>query len=113
MSTTIFKKDNAMSSHHEWAEEVTARHDALKPYAPENGQPLRFKVGDPVIYTNPAGIEFPLRITGFYRRPASPDAMYANGARYLLDWECPWFPVRQSCLRPDESRAVQALEAKA
>ena len=37
-----------MSSHHEWAEEVTARHDATKPFAPENGQPLRFKAGDPV-----------------------------------------------------------------
>ncbi|MBO0501830.1 hypothetical protein KXR69_26435 [Ralstonia holmesii] len=102
-----------MSSHWEWAEQVTAQHDAEKPFAPENGQPLRFKVGDPVIYTNPAGLEFALRVTGFYERPASPDGMYAKGARYLLDWECPWFPVVESCLRLDESRAVQELEPTA
>jgi hypothetical protein len=64
---------------------------------------LRFKAGDPVIYTNPAGIEFPLRVTGFYQRPASPCGQYANGARYLLDWDCPWFPVPESRLRLDES----------
>lgn len=88
-----------MSSHWEWAEEVTAQHDAQKPFAPENGQPLRFGIGDAVIFTNDAGIEFPLRVTGFYKRPASPDGMYARGARYLLDWDCPWFPVAESCLR--------------
>lgn len=89
-----------MSSHHEWAERVTAQHDAAKPFAPENGQPLRFKVGDSVIYTNDAGIDFPLRVTGFYQRPASPDGMYANGGRYLLNWECPWFPASEAKLRP-------------
>lgn len=94
-----------MSSHHEWVEEVTAQHDAEKPYAPENGRALRFKVGDPVICKNPYGIEFALRITGFYLRPALPCGRYANGARYLLDWDCPWFPVEESCLRLDESRA--------
>ena len=48
-----------------------------------------------------------------YERPAAPDGMYAKGARYLLDWECPWFPVVESCLRLDESRAVQELEPTA
>jgi hypothetical protein len=43
---------NAMSSHHDYIIEITAQHDALKPFAPENGQPLRFKIGDAVIYTN-------------------------------------------------------------
>ena len=94
-----------MSSHHEWVQEVAEQHDKQKPYAPENGQPLSFKIGDPVIYKNPAGIEFPLRVIGFYQRPALPDGMYANGARYLLDWDCPWFPVAESGLRLDESRA--------
>lgn len=98
-----------MSSHHEWAEEATARHDAQKPFAPENGQPLQFKAGEPVIYTNPAGIEFALRVTGLYERPASPDGMYANGARYLLDWDCHWFPVAESRLRLDESRTEQEV----
>ncbi|MBH8992892.1 hypothetical protein I5K20_31640, partial [Pseudomonas aeruginosa] len=30
---------NAMSSHHDYIIEITAQHDALKPFAPENGQP--------------------------------------------------------------------------
>ena len=38
-----------MSSHHDYIIEITAQHDALKPFAPENGQPLRFKIGDAVI----------------------------------------------------------------
>ncbi len=46
------------------------------------------------------------------REPASmsagvADGMYANGARYLLDWDCPWFPVAESRLRLDESRTEQ------
>lgn len=94
-----------MSSHHQWAEEVTAQHDEKKPFAPENGQPLRFKLGDPVIYTNPAGVGFPLRVAGFYQRPDMPDGMYATGARYLLDWGCPWFPVTEASLSLDASRA--------
>ena len=102
-----------MSSHHDYILEITAEHDAFKPFPPENGQPLKFKAGDPVIYTNPAGLEFALRVTGFYERPASPDGMYAKGARYLLDWDCPWFPVPESRLRLDESRAVPELEAAA
>ena len=95
-----------MSSHWSWVEEFSARHDAHKPFAPENGQPLQFKAGDPVIYTNPAGVEFALRIGGFYERPASPDGMYAMGARYLLEWDCPWYPVVESRLRLDESRVA-------
>jgi hypothetical protein len=98
-----------MSSHNEWVAKVAAQHDAQKPFAPENGQPLRFKVGDPVIYTTPYGAELFLRVSGFYERPASPNARYANGARYLLDWECPWFPVSESCLRLDESRAEREV----
>ena len=41
-----------MSSHWEWMEEVIRKHDAEHPFAPENGQPLKFKPGDKVIYTN-------------------------------------------------------------
>jgi hypothetical protein len=91
-----------MSSHHEWAEEVTAQHDAEKPFAPENGQPLRFNVGDSVIYTTPSGIEFRYCITGFYRRPDVPCGLYARGARYLVDSNSPWMPVSESSLRPCE-----------
>ena len=28
-----------MSSHHDYIIEITAQHDALKPFAPENGSP--------------------------------------------------------------------------
>ncbi|MGY6272139.1 hypothetical protein ACXIUT_20815 [Achromobacter denitrificans] len=89
-----------MSSHHEWVEKVVALHDARKPFAPENGHPLRFQAGDPVIYTNPAGVQFRLRVLDFYR-PAHPCALYAFGARYLLDSDSPWMPVSENSLRPD------------
>jgi len=38
-----------MSSHHDYILEITAEHDAFKPFPPENGQPLRFALGDAVI----------------------------------------------------------------
>ncbi|UOB04352.1 hypothetical protein [[Acidovorax] ebreus] len=56
-----------MSSHHDYILEITAEHDAFKPFPPENGQPLRFALGDAVIYTNGFGAQFRCRVTGFYR----------------------------------------------
>lgn len=91
-----------MSSHHDWTIEISAQHDALKPFAPENGQPLRFAIGEAVIYTNDAGLQFRLRVAGFYR-PAGLSGLYARGARYLLDSSSPWMPVSESSLRPDGS----------
>lgn len=88
-----------MSSHWDYEKRVCEQHDRERPFAPENGEPLRFAVGDEVIFTNDAGIEFPLRVTGFYR-PEGPCSLYATGRRYLLDWSCPWFPVREASLRP-------------
>lgn len=97
-----------MSSHHDWVIAVTEEHDRLKPFAPENGQPLRFKIGDEVIYTNNYGVQFKLRVTGFYK-PKGLCGLYARGARYLLDMDCYWFPVNESSLR----RASQKTENKA
>jgi hypothetical protein len=91
-----------MSSHHDWAEEVIADHDAKKPFAPENGQPLRFSVGDRVIYTNDGGAEFRQTITGLYI-PVGPSSQYALGKRYLIDSSCPWMPVAESSLRLDDT----------
>nr|WP_284306729.1 hypothetical protein [Hydrogenophaga electricum] len=91
-----------MSSHHDYILEITAQHDALKPFAPENGQPLRFAIGDAVIFTNEFGAQFRLRVTGFYR-PTGLSGMYVRGARYLLDSSSPWMPVAESSLRPDNS----------
>ena len=91
-----------MSSHHDYIIGITARHDALKPFAPESGQPLRFKIGDAVIYTNEYGVEFQCRVTGFFL-PSRPCGLYALGARYLLDTSSPWMPVSEISLRPDDS----------
>lgn len=90
-----------MSSHWEWCDEVVAAHDRDKPFSPENGEPLKFEIGDPVIFTNDYGVCFRLRITGFYH-PEKPCALYATGSRYMVDSDSPWFPVKESALRLDE-----------
>ena len=64
-------------------------------FAPENGQSLKFKIGDRIVYTNPQGVKFNLKVTGFYKKMSNDDAMYAKGARYLLDWDCPWYPAEE------------------
>ena len=91
-----------MASHHDWIIAISAQHDALKPFASENGQPLRFAIGDAVVYTNDAGLQFRCRVTGFYR-PTGRCGLYALGARYLLNSDSPWMPVWESELRHDES----------
>lgn len=93
-----------MSSHHEWVIRVVAEHDAKKPFAPENGVALKFKVDDDVIYTNDYGVSFRFKITGFYSEPTC--ALYANGARYLVNSSSPWFPVSESALRHVDDVAV-------
>ena len=90
-----------MSSHHDYILEITAEHDAFKPFPPENGQPLRFALGDAVIYTNEFGAQFRCRVTGFYR-PSGLSGLYARGARYLLDSSSPWMPVSEASLRHDD-----------
>jgi hypothetical protein len=89
-----------MIGHHTAVMEAVALHDATKPFAPENGNPLRFNVGDNVIYTNDHGAEFRLRVTGFYR-PDFPSLLYATGARYLVNSDAPWAPVEETSLRHD------------
>lgn len=94
-----------MSSHWAWAERVIAQHDRDKPFAPENGDALRFSVGDPVIYTNNYGVQFKQRVTGLYQ-PSEPCSLYATGRRYLLDTDCYWMPVAEANLELDVSRAA-------
>jgi hypothetical protein len=84
-----------MSNHHDWVSIAVAQHDAKKPYAPENGCPLKFKIGDDVVFTNEAGLKFRYQITGFYR-PETKCAQYARGARYYVNSDSPWFPVSES-----------------
>lgn len=91
-----------MSSHWEWSQKQMEEHDRQKPFAPENGSPLKFKAGDRVIFTNEYGVRFQLTVTGYYSRPEEPCALYARGCRYFLDWACHWFPVEESSLELDE-----------
>jgi len=89
-----------MSSYWAWKEELVARHDQLKPFAPENGRLLRFAVGDPVLTINGYGLILPgFKIVGFYK-PKTIDSLYAAGYRYLIDWACHWFPVAEKELIP-------------
>lgn len=86
-----------MSSHHEWAEEVIADHDLKRPFAPENGQPLKFSVGEKVVFTSEFGVRFEHKIAGIYR-PTHECALYALGARYILDGEALRLPVAEKSL---------------
>ena len=69
---------------------------------PEDRQPLRFVIGDAVIYTNEFGVQFRRHVTGFYQ-PTGLSGLYARSARYLLDSSSPWMPAAESSLRPDDS----------
>lgn len=89
-----------MSSHWEWEKEVVAAHEANRPYAPENGQPLKFKAGDRVIFTNCYGVWFRCTVTGLYR-PEKVDSLYATGRRYMLDYDCHWMPATEESLSVD------------
>jgi hypothetical protein len=90
-------KRTIMSSHWDYVEKLVADHDQQKPFAPENGKPLKFAVGQRVVFTNDYGVSFVLQITRFYSRETDA-AMYANGYRYLVDSSSPWFPVREASL---------------
>ena len=85
-------------SHWDWVKEMVEQHNLNKPFAPENGNELLFKVGDSVIYTNPAGVEFEFIVTGLYQ-PYPMTSQYATGKRYLLNWDCPWYPVEENSLQ--------------
>lgn len=87
-----------MSSHHEWVLQQQLLHDELKPYAPENGEPLQFAIGDQVIWTSENGTEFAYHITGLYQ-PHSACALYAAGYRYFVNSDSAWFPKTQQSLR--------------
>jgi hypothetical protein len=100
-----------MSSIWDYEERVVAQHDTERPFAPENGEPLKFGVGDIVAFTNEYGVMFRgLRVTGFYK-PETPCSLYATGRRYLLDWSSPWFPAKESSLQLD-SDVVEAHDGK-
>ena len=97
-----------MSSHHDWETEIIAQHARETPFAPENGQPLKFGVGDAVIYTNDYGVSFgPRRVTGLYQ-PDMPSSLYATGYRYYLDKDSHWMPVKESSLSAVPAESLTA-----
>jgi hypothetical protein len=77
----------------DWVEEIVNFHDETTPFAPENGESLKFKIGDCVRYMDYKTFT----IIGLYPRQTA-NALYAQGARYLLDWDCPWMPVAEYSL---------------
>lgn len=100
-----------MSSHHDWETEIIAQHARETPFAPENGQPLKFVVGDAVIYTNDYGVSFgPRRVTGLYQ-PDMPSSLYATGYRYYLDKDSHWMPVKESSLSAVPAESLAAATA--
>lgn len=84
-------------SHGDWQKEVIEQHNLRKPFAPENGQELLFKIGDKVVYTNDNGVSFIKKVIGLYQ-PNPIDSLYACGHRYLLDTDCYWMPVKEDNL---------------
>lgn len=88
-------------SHQSWQERIIAEHDTTRPFAPENGEPLRFAVGDRVIFSNDYGMRFRAKVSGLYR-PPSTTSLYARGYRYTLDKADFWMPVREDQLTPDD-----------
>ena len=103
--SSLTKGENRMivmksMSHHEAVDELVKWHDATTPFAPENGESLKFNVGDKVTYVNDYGCEFHDRkITGIMNRKDD-ESLYCSGRRSYIDSDCPWMPVKESNLRP-------------
>jgi hypothetical protein len=91
-----------MSSHHDWVEERIAYHDKHKPFAPENGKPLKFKIGDKVVYRNGDDCLFEYVITDYYQPPIT-TSLYAAGHRYFINSDSYWFPIKEHNLTLAES----------
>jgi hypothetical protein len=87
-----------MSSHWDYVEQRIKDYDLNKPFAPENGEALKFAIGQTVVFTNDYGVEFRPTITGLYKRE-SDAGMYSAGYRYLVNSSSPWFPVKEQSLR--------------
>ena len=60
-------------------------------------QAHKFTIGETIIYTNPQGVVFDrgYKVTGYCEET---HPLYKNGARYYLDFDCHWFPVKEENL---------------
>jgi hypothetical protein len=86
-----------MSSHWDHIGRLIVEHDELKPYALENGKPLRHAIGETVSYTNDYGVSFCYQITGFFE-PTTDAGLYAAGYRYLVNSDSHWMPITETSL---------------
>lgn len=86
--------------HHEAMREIITSHDATNPFAPENGEPLKFKAGDKVTYVNDYGCVFEGKTITRIMERTDDESLYCLGYRYYIDTDCPWMPVKESNLLP-------------
>lgn len=91
-----------LMSHHDMMKLTIEKHDRERKFAPENGQLLKFKVGDKVTFVNDFGfIRTGKTVTRIMRREED-ESFYCMGRRYYIDSDCPWMPVKESNLRLEE-----------
>lgn len=76
-------------------------HDATTPFPPENGESLKFKVGDKVTFVNEYGVKCYGRIVTRIMSRADDEAQYCLGKRYYINTDCHWMPVKESQLIPE------------
>lgn len=86
--------------HHEAVRRAIEKHDEIKPFAPENGQPLKFKSGDKVTYINDYGCIFAGKTITKIMERVDDESLYCSGHRYYIDTDCPWMPVKEANLLP-------------
>ena len=91
--------DIKIIDHHAAMKELIALHDATTPFAPENGESLKFNVGDKVTFINDYGCIFEGRIITKIMERTDDESLYCSGRRYYIDSDCPWMPVKESNLR--------------
>lgn len=87
-------------SHHEAMRQVIKEHDETSPFSPQNGEPLKFKVGDRVTYVNDYGCIFTGKTITKLMERADDESLYCSGHRYYIDSDCPWMPVKEANLLP-------------
>ena len=88
-------------SHHEMMKLTIEEHDRGQPFAPENGCPLKFRVGDKVTFVNENGCEFVGHTITRIMKREEDEILYCQGYRYYIDSDSPWFPVKESQLLPE------------
>lgn len=99
-----------MASHHDWIDDCIAEHALTKPFAPENGQALKFSPGDRVIFTNDYGAKFTSTVRALFPE-CDGRGLYARGYRYYLADNAPWMPVTESSLEHATAPQNAALRA--